>query len=318
MRWLVQVKRIPLKTVVTVEIIGIATVAAFFLPGGDDLYRFYLPFAQGCLDCGFNPWHASWILFPITLIPLRLLWPVWVFLTLVGLWWVCDQMNVNPIPVLLAFPTMGLVWLGQVEVLIAIGLTLGLLSPSPFVRGAGLVLASIKPHVTGVAILLLLIHDRERWKTLIVPGGVALLTAMVWGADWPLRWFGQRDPLAPLPVWGTAALFPYGLVAFGAIFVVRNLREKVVATLLASALSFPWFGVYSYGVFLVFLAPWWVIPASYAWVLAYPMLGNSSVRFAWTLPLSLLVILIWPHLRPSWDRVRQQLTATTPSDEGRI
>jgi len=33
-------------------------IATLILPGGDDLYRYYQPFAQGCLDCGYVPYFA--------------------------------------------------------------------------------------------------------------------------------------------------------------------------------------------------------------------------------------------------------------------
>lgn len=289
-------KRIPLRTAIAIEIIVIATIAAYLLPGGEDLYTYYLPQAQGCLECGYNPWHTSWILFPIQFIPLRILWSVWVFLTLTGITWACSRLKLNPVPVLLAFPTMGLIWLGQIEVVIIIGLTLALLSPNPYVRGLGLVLASVKPHVSGIPILILLFYDKQRWKTMLLPAAVAALSFVVWGIDWPLRWFALRNPLAPLPVWGRAAFFPWGAVSFGTVFLVKKVREKITAALLASALTFPWFGVYSYTVFLVFLAPWWAALISYAWVVVYPWMGNNSLRFAWILPLSLLTTLIWPRL----------------------
>jgi hypothetical protein len=306
--------RPPLRTAVVIEIIALATIAAYFLPGGEDLYRFYLPLAQGCFDCAYNPWHASWLLFPMTLIPQRILWAVWVFVTLTGIVWSCSKLNVNPVPVLLSFPTMGLIWLGQADVLIAVGLVLACISPNPYLRGFGLLLASVKPHIAAIPALILLIHDSERWKTLILPATVAAISLVVWGMDWPLRWFAQRDPLAALPVWGTAALVPYGLVAFGAVFLAKGSREKVTAALLASALAFPWFGVYSYTVFLVFFAPVWAVFVSYAWLVAYPLYGNLSMKFAWILPLSLLIALLWPTLTELWHRFRKG-TAITASNE---
>lgn len=50
------------------------TIAAFTLPGGDDLYRYYQPFAQGCLDCGFVPYFAQWFLWPLLLLHYPLAW----------------------------------------------------------------------------------------------------------------------------------------------------------------------------------------------------------------------------------------------------
>jgi hypothetical protein len=308
-------KKVPLRTAVSVEIIALATVAAFFLPGGEDLYRFYLPQARGCLECGFNPWHTSWILFPISLIPERVLWPLWVFVTLAGLWWVCERLEVNPVSVLLSFPTMGLIWLGQIDILVIVGLTLAVLSPNAYVRGVGLVLASIKPQVAGVAIFILLWYEQDRWRALLVPALVLAASLIVWGPDWPLRWL-LSDPEPANHVWRLSPLYPYGLAAFLSVLVVPGKRRKVMASLYASALGVPWFGVYSYTVFLVFLAPWWAVPISYAWLLAYPLLGNLSMKFAWVLPLSLLAFLLWPHLTTWWARLRTRWAeVVAPSDD---
>jgi hypothetical protein len=307
-------QKAPLHLVVSIEIVVLMTAAAFFLPGGEDLHRFYLPFAQGCLDCGLNPWHASLILFPLRFIPPILLWPVMVLLTGVGLLWACHRLETNPAFVLLAFPTMGLVWLGQVDVLVIVGLVLALRSPNPYLRGVGLVLASIKPHVAGVAILVLLWADEQRWKTLLVPAAVFLLTVVLWGIDWPLRWLEARPEDMGLPVWGKATLlFPFSLVTFLSILLVEGKRKRVLAALLASALGVPWFGVYSYVVFLVFIAPWWAVPISYLWAAAYPWLGNRSMRFAWILPLTLLVYVLWPAIKERRARGRSDATQNAQS-----
>jgi hypothetical protein len=285
-----------IKKAVTFEVLLIITIVALFLPGGDDLYRFYLPFARGCLECGFAPYHASWILHPITLIPSSLLWPVWVFFTALCLIWASHRLNTNGLLVLLTFPAMGQIWLGQVDGILAIGLVLALLGTNPYVRGAGLLLASIKPHVAGAAIIVLLWYERERWKTLVIPLTALLISLVVWGFDWPIQWLrAHNEP--PLHVWRLAALFPYGLLAFFSLFWLEGKHQKVQGALLASSLGMPFYGTYSYTTFLIFLAPWWAVPVSYAWFLAYPWYGNGAMRFAWILPVSLLVYLLWPSLK---------------------
>ncbi len=291
--------RVPLRKAILIELVVIVTIAAFLLPGGQDLHAYYRPFVSGCLTCGYNPWHASWILAPIRLIPPAILWPVWVFLTVIGLIWASDRLGTNAIYVLLSFPALGLIWLGQVDVVVVVGLTLALLSPDPYLRGVGLLLASIKPHVSGIAILILLWHEEERLKTLLIPGLVLVASVLVWGVDWPLRWIMAREPRA-MPVWGLATLFPWALVAFLGIFLVKDRRSQVTVALLASALAVPWFGIYSYTVFLAFFAPWWAVPLSYAWALAYPWYGNRALSFAWVLPLGLLIAFLWPPLRERW------------------
>lgn len=295
--WQKLVRRHPeLATAIPYEIALLMTIGTFFFRGGEDLHRFYIPLAEGCLNCALNPWHSSWILFPLRFIPPRLAWPLVTAATCLVLIWACRRLNTNPIPVLLAFPTFGVVWLGQVDAVVVGGLVLALTSPNPYLRGAGLLLMSIKPQVSGLVILYLLWRDKDRLRTLIIPAAVAILSVIVWGPLWPLEWLQNRGDIG-LPVWGTAAIFPYGLVAFLAVPLMTSTREKITAILLATALSMPWFGVYSYVAFLPLLAPGWAAWVSYAWVLAYPWLGNKAVMFAFALPAALLVYLVWPHLR---------------------
>ena len=300
-------KNLPkIETAIAIELTIVITAATLFLPGGEDLHVFYRPFASGCLTCAFNPWHASWILFPLRLIPELILWPVWTLLTLLGIIWATRRLETNIAFVLLAFPTIGLIWLGQVDGLLIVGLALALTAKNPYWRGVGLLLASVKPQVTGIAILVLLWHDKERLKTLIIPALVLMASAIVWGVDWPLRWIASRRAIE-MPVWGLATLFPFGLIAFGGIFLVKDKQKQVAAALLASALAVPWFGIYSYAVFLVFFAPWWAIPLSYLWAVGYPWYGNTALRFAWILPLGLLIALLWPSFVEGWAGLQARI-----------
>jgi glycosyl transferase family 87 len=299
-------KNITLQRAVSIEIILLTTVMAYFLPGGDDLYRFYLPVAQGCPQCGFNPWFASWVFFPLTLVPIRFLWTVWVFVTGVVYFWACEKFQTNPLVVLLAFPMFGQIWLGQTDAIILLGIVLYLTSPNPYVRGLGIVLAATKPHVTAAALLVLLWYDRDRWKTLIVPTLVGIASLIVWGPDWPLKWWATRDvPEAnggPANVWTAAAIVPLGLLTFLLILLVKEKTSKVAVALIAMALSVQRFGVYSYGLFMVFAAPWWSLPLSYAWALSYPWFGAMGIQFAWVLPLGILIYLIWPDVKERYDQ----------------
>jgi len=294
--WQRAVRHVTLHRVISIEVVLIVTIAAFFLPGGDDLYRFYLPFAQGCLECGFGPYYTSWILAPMTLIRPSLLWPVWVFLTALSLLWASRRLDTNGLLVLLTFPAMGQIWLGQIDGILLVGLTMALLAANPYGRGIGLLLASIKPQVTGVAILIILWYERERLKTLVVPALVLLVSFIAWGPDWPVRWLAASSQ-PPLHVWRLATLFPYGLLTFLSLFCLKGKRQKVQGALLASSLGMPFYGTYSYTTFLAFLAPWWAVPVSYLWLAAYPWYGKAAMRFAWILPLSLLAYLLWPSFR---------------------
>jgi hypothetical protein len=308
-------KKLPkIEDAIAVELTLVITATTLFLPGGEDLHVFYRPFANGCLTCAYNPWQASWILFPLRLIPPVLLWPVWTLITLVGITWASRRVGTNAAFVLLAFPTLGLIWLGQVDALLIVGLALALTARSPYWRGVGLLLASVKPQVTGVAMLVLLWHDEERLKTLIIPALVLIASVIAWGVDWPVRWLVSRRAIE-MPVWGLATLFPYALIAFGGLFLVRDKQEQVTVALLASALAVPWFGIYSYAVFLAFFAPWWAIPLSYLWAAGYPWYGNTALRFAWILPLGLLIGLLWPSVVERWPGLPSRIVRPLAREE---
>ncbi len=302
----------PLRYVVSGEVILIATAASFVLPGGEDIYTYFVPLGRGCFTCAFNPYYTSWLMFPLTLIPTQLLWPFVVLTSLLSILWVSTKMGTNPAVVLLAFPTLALVWLGQIDALVIAGLALAFSSRHSALRGLGLVMASVKPQMTIVPILVLLWYDRERWKTLILPLLVFAASLVIWGITWPLEWVrfvsDAKLDIDSIPLWNQASLYPYGIVFFAAIFLVKGSREQLTGALLASALAFPWFGVYAYSAFLVFWAPWWALPISYAWVVAYPLLGSAALRLAWITPLSMLIALLWPNLIGIWNRHKANST----------
>jgi hypothetical protein len=170
-----------------------------------------------------------------------------------------------------------------------------MVSTNPYVRGLGLLMASVKPQLAGISILILLWYEQDRLRTLLIPALVFAATTIVWGVDWPIRWL-LSDPTPGLHAWRLAHLYPFGLLAFGSVLLVKDKRQKVMTSLYASALGVPWFGVYSYTVFLAFFAPVWATVLSYAWLVAYPVYGNQAMRFAWVLPLSLLIAVLWSHI----------------------
>src|SRR5439155_27342792 len=93
------------------------------------------------------------------------------------------------------------------------------------------------------------------------------------------------------------SLFPYGLLAFAAVPLVRGLVPRARTALLAQALATPFVGIYSYANFLVLGAPWWAVPLSYVWVLLYPWYGNQALSVSWVLRLALLVYELRPVMR---------------------
>lgn len=286
----------PLSWLIAIEIAVVMVTATFYLPGGDDIYRYYLPFAKGCLDCGFTPYYAYWLLWPLQFIPYELVWPVWTALTLTGLLLLCRHTGINPALLLLSFPIFGQVWLGQIDILICLGLTLALLGKNPYARGVGITLAMIKPQYAAIAVFFLLTRERQLIKTLIVPAFVFMLSLVVFGISWPIEWIKHSVTNLPPHVWRLAAndIWPVGVLLLWVPFLFKDRRERFEAGTIVSVLASPVVGVYSYGIFLLFtLRKWWVVPLSYAWLLAYPFLSESALRFAWILPVVLLLKMVY-------------------------
>jgi len=286
----------------------IVVIASFFRPGGDDLYRYYLPFANGHLDAGFVPYFAQWILWPLSLVPQQLAWPAWTVISVAGFLFLCKHTKVNPAIVMLSFPAMGQFWLGQIDIIVSAGLVMALLAANPYLRGAGMLLALVKPQLATLAVLILLIHQprRDIAKVLIVPFVAMIISFLVYGFTWPIDWFRHTIDSLPVHVWRLASkdIWPYGAVFVLTLFLFRPLRPRFEATLMISTLATPFFGVYSYLVFLIFRAPWWSLPLSYIWLVMYPVMGNAAIRFAWVLPAGLLGYLLYRERKGRGDVVR--------------
>ncbi len=298
-----------LSWIIAIEIAVVMVIASFFLQGGDDLYRYYLQVARGCLDCGFTPYYSYWFLYPLQFIPPDLLFPFWTIVTVSGLLILCRFTGINPMLLFLSFPTFGQVWLGQIDILICLGLTLALLGKKPYLRGIGITLALIKPQYAGVAVIYLLTKEKQRVKTLLIPAAVFALSLIVFGITWPIEWIQHSISNLPPHVWRLAAHDTWwlGVLLLWVPFLFEDRRERFEVGTIVSALSSPFIGVYSYIIFLLFnLKKWWFVPLSFAWFLAYPFMQENSLRFAWVLPMAMLGDILYRKYKtnPSFVRLR--------------
>lgn len=275
------------------EVAVLWVAGAWLLPGGDDFYRHYLPFAKGCVPCGFVPPFAQWVLWPLRWLPTRGGWVFWTAISLVGWWVVAKTVETAPVLVLLSFPAFGELWLGQIDVVIALGLLLVWRASKGWQQGVGVFLALIKPQISALALLVLLLDaSPQKRKSMVgIPLVAFLVSLAVFGPLWPWRWWVHAQNGVPNHVWRLAAqmLWPYGLLAIPVVFIAHTPRSRFLQSLYATALASPFFGVYAYTVFLAFEAPWWSLPLSFAWALLYPWLGAQALKFAWVLPAGLLL-----------------------------
>jgi hypothetical protein len=287
--------------IIAIQVVLALVALSFVALGGDDLCRYYIPFADGCLDCGFVPYFARWILWPLTFVPRNVVWPVWTAVTVAGFLILCRYTKVNPLVVILSWPFLGQWWLGQIDVIVAAGLVIGVLALNPYLRGLGILLALVKPQLTGLAVLVLLLHQprRDVIKALAMPLAAVALSFLVYGFTWPIDWLSNSLNSLPPHVWRMASVdvWPYGILFVLTLFGFKSFRSRFETALVVSVLATPFFGVYSYVIFLVFRAPWWSLPLSYVWLLLHPMMGRSAMRFAWVLPVALLGLYYFERLR---------------------
>jgi len=289
-----------LSWVVAVEVAFLAVAATFFLPGGDDLHRFYLPFSRGCLHCGFVPYFGQWVLWPLAFFPDAIAWPLWTAISLAGWLILSRYTGANPAWVLLMFPTFGQVWLGQIDILIAAGLAIAFFVDDPYVQGVGIALALIKPQITAIPLLYLLSCERDLRKVLAAPLLALVMSVVVFGPGWPLDWLTNATDHVPPHAWRLAAvdIWPWGLPLIAVPLFFPRRRVRFELALLASALATPFMGIYSYMIFPLFIRrAWWIVPLSYIWVLAYPLYGNKAIRVLWVLPLALMAFIVYGEVR---------------------
>ncbi len=278
-------------------VIGLS-FASFFLPGGDDLYRYYIPFARGCLDCGFVPYYSQWFLSPLLVFPgYPFAWPLWVILSLLGFMVVAAKMKVSPLLFFIVFPLLGQIWLGQIDVIVCIGIAILALARNSFWRGVGITLALIKPQLSFLAVIVALLDERRgtSWKVFVSPVLVFALSLIVFGVEWPLKWLENALQSLPVHAWRLAGLdtWRFGIFLLPLPFFIRGREKRIQTAILVSVLATPFFGVYSYLLFLMFGIKWWHVVLSYAWLLAYPWQSENAMRFAWVLPLAILAQIAW-------------------------
>jgi hypothetical protein len=275
--------------------------AAFILPGGDDLYRYYQPFEKGCLACGYVPFHTQWFLWPLLLVNYPFTWPLWTMICLTVFFVLFHYTKVNPLLFLISFPMLGQVWLGQIDVIVCTGLVLLLFSRKPFLQGLGITLALVKPQISILAILFMLVFERRNdlWKILLVPVLTMAASLFVFGFAWPFTWLQNAFTGLPIHVWRLASnmSWRFGLILLPVPLLFNDRRKRLQVSLLVSAIATPFFGVYSYIVFLLFDTKWWMVILSFAWFSAYPFLQANAMQYAWILPLTVLFNITLKELR---------------------
>jgi hypothetical protein len=281
-------------------------IASLRLYGGDDFYRYYLPFAQGCLDCGYVPYFAKWFLFPISLFPdYPFGWSLWTIISVIGFLVLAYMTRINPLYFFISFPMLGQIWLGQIDLLVAIGLVIFLVSKNDYIRGFGLILALIKPQLTFLPLTLSLFLESPRLlpKLLLVPAVTFFLSLIFFSPTWFIEWIENASTNLPIHIWRLASvdIWRFGIFLSVLPLLFHEKRERLTAGLLVSSLATPYYGVYSYILFLLFDVNIYSVLLSYAWLIALFFWQETAMRLAWVLPLGMLISMLYKK----WKKTKE-------------
>ena len=97
--------------IIAIEVAAAMVIfSIFYYGGGMDIIRYYKPFAEGCLDCGFIPYFSQILMSPLLLVPERFAWPLWTMISLTGMLLIARETKINPLIFLLTFPMIPCSW----------------------------------------------------------------------------------------------------------------------------------------------------------------------------------------------------------------
>lgn len=186
-------------------------IFAPFIPGsGWDFLEAYrretLSRAYGGVT--WNPYPAYWLFYPFALLPPKLGFLFWNVFTAVCFIYAIHHAKALFLPFALSLPAVWIFFSGQIEGVLALGLTLSLFS-NPLAVGLGLTLLSLKPQVGVFAILFVLLH-RRNWRDLLVPVLVYLLSFAYWG--WWIPGWLASILASNRSSYASMSLLPYSLI----------------------------------------------------------------------------------------------------------
>jgi hypothetical protein len=270
-------------------ILQFAIFAPFIASSG---YDFYSTFRVATLTGAYgqstwNPYPAYWLLTPFSLLPPQIGFLLWNLLAAVGFIAAIRHLDGRFLPFALSLPCFWLLYVGQFEGVVALGLALGMVAP-PLWAGLGLVLLSLKPQIGLFAIVFILLQRRDV-KLLIIPGAVYLLSLLYWGW-WLPEWL---DSIIGNRATGYAAnisLWPYSIVLLPLLFFKRaSLRLWLVV----QSLVVPYFAAYSLAILYTMWLPLWANLLTWGLYILGIFLPVKMPGFI--IPLGLLVHLVYQN-----------------------
>jgi hypothetical protein len=270
-------------------LLSMAVVAPFY--GGYDYrvaYRGDTLAGTFMLHSAF-PYPASWFIYPFAVLPENIGYLLWNILNAVCFIIALRYWKGNFLSFSFFVGTFWIFYGGQVEGFISGALVL-LMSPNPWLAGLGITILTFKPQIGFFPIVFSLVN-RKDWKLLVIPGIIYALSFLQWGW-WIPGWLANLQTIkntATVMV-TMVSLYPYGLML---VPILWRYRTSLKFWMYVQSLAIPYYPVYSLApVFTMSTPPIWVSIAT--WIFYLLLSRNVAlIKFAFILPLSLLVYEIW-------------------------
>jgi hypothetical protein len=301
-----------MQPILFIEVAVLILLALAVMPGGFDYKGYFHPLSQGCYNCTYNPYFSEWFMRPFGIFPWRTSYLIFSAVSIVIIWWSARRLGGNPFVVLASATFLWVLWLGQIDVLPALGLGLAwwsLQKERRVLAGLGLLLLATKPQLAGFAILALAFWGG--WKTLIIPTVAAVLSFFIYGIDWPLRWMSYT----PQTTFSGDAWFYIApiwmLISLLGVFFIKGRREQLHYVVAATLAGAPFLGAYSYFVLLLFPMRRWEIAAGY---LPFAMMGITGNQWWLGLLLAQPILVMIRLLRENYQPI-SFLQKTKPASE---
>ena len=340
-------------------------VLAQILPVGIDYYYWYWPIPRAWLEGQtrlydeasrqfFSPPWALWMLLPFSLLPIQWGMAALTMMSIAivaGVSYTYAKESGTRRPGLIAFLatlcpySLELLFVGTLDAWSLMGIYLSYLAIQrrrAWLLGTGLLLAPIRPQDAVLTVPALLLSVR-RWprrdlaQAAVIPALVVLASLMVFGWDWPLRWWQSYFALPPHPylvtsTYGAASAMgiPLPLMLLMSLLLVGLVAKRVWErgisqdtldlTVTAGAIVSPYMLSQSYVVLLAL--PWARLAARRPWLAAIPYAISPVLLFRaqglWdrvglldvTFPMILLVLLL---LEPRLGKVGQSPRTLAPA-----
>lgn len=288
-----------MQPIIFVEVAALILFGLAVMPGGFDYKGYFHPLAQGCYGCTYNPYFTEWFMRPFGFFPWRTSYLIFSAASIVIVWWSARRLGGSPFVTLASAPFLWVLWLGQIDVLPALGLALAWWSSQkerPVLAGLGLLLLATKPQLGGFAIVALVLWGG--WRTLIIPAAATGISFLLYGIDWPLRWLTYT----PQTMFAGDAWFYIApiwlLLSLVGVFFIRGRREQLHYIVAATLAGAPFLGAYSYFVLLLFPMRRWEIFLGY---IPFALMGISGNQWWLGLLLAQPILVMLRLLRENYQ-----------------